>query len=58
MQAKVLKGRIEAQVPQVLQHLLFKVQMRSFWHLRQQAPVPLLQRHEEQQGQAQVPLMN
>lgn len=56
MQGEVREGGGDGQVPQVLQHLLRTVQVRPLRHLRQQAPVPLLPRHEELQGQPQVPL--
>ena len=43
-------------MPEVLWDLLRKVQVRAIWDLWEQARVPLLQGHEELQGQTQVPL--
>ncbi|KAH9612183.1 hypothetical protein KSS87_008000 [Heliosperma pusillum] len=54
----MLESKRSGSMLEVLQHMLFEVQVRSFRYLWQQAPVPLLQGHEEQQGQAQVPLIS
>lgn len=56
MQGKVREGGRGGPVPQVLWNMLSNMQVRSFWDLWEQAPVPLLQGHEKLQGQAQMPL--
>lgn len=56
MQDEVLKSRGAGPVHEVLRDLLSAVQVCSFWDLRKQARVPLLQRQEECKGQAQMPL--
>ena len=42
---------------EVLRDLLQQVQLCAIWDLWEQARVPLLQRHEELQGQGQMPLI-
>lgn len=57
LQGEVRKGRGSRPVLEILWNLLRQMQVRAVGYLRQQAPVPLLQRHAQLQGQAQMPLI-